>query len=119
MLGGGDAHTTNNRMELLAPIKGLQALTRPCVVDLYIDSTYVMFGFTKGWVAGWRSRAVDGVWLTASKQPVLNRDLWEELDDAVERHTVRWHRVKGHAGVELNERVDAEACRQRDLSAAR
>ena len=73
-----------------------------------------MFGFTKGWVAGWRSRAVDGVWLTAAKQPVPNQDLWEALAAAVERHTVRWHQVKGHSGIELNERVDVEACRQRD-----
>ena len=115
MLSGGEEHTTNNRMELLAPLMGLRALTRPCVVDLHIDSTYVMFGFTKGWVAGWRSRAVDGVWrLGSSKKPVVNQDLWEALAEAVERHTVRWHQVKGHAGVELNERVDVEAVVQRD-----
>jgi ribonuclease HI len=114
MVSGGEEHTTNNRMELLAPIRGLEALTRPCVVDLHIDSTYVMFGFTKRWIAGWRRRAVDGVWLTASKQPVVNQDLWEALEAAVGRHTVRWHQVKGHAGIELNERVDVEAVAQRD-----
>ena len=113
LLSGGEAHTTNNRMELLAPTMGLQALTRPAVVDLHIDSTYVMFGFTKGWIAGWRRRAVDGVWLTSTKKPVLNQDLWEALAEAVGRHTVRWHQVKGHAGVELNERVDVEAVAQR------
>jgi ribonuclease HI len=106
-------------MELLAPIMGLQALTRPCVVDLHVDSTYVMFGFTKGWIAGWRSRAVDGVWLTSSKKPVLNQDLWEALAEAVERHTVPWHQVKGHAGIELNERVDVQAVIQRDFFAER
>lgn len=114
MLSGGEDHTTNNRMELLAPIRGLRALTRPCVVDLHIDSTYVMFGFTKRWIAGWRSRAVDGVWLTSSKKPVLNQDLWEALAEQVGRHTVHWHQVKGHAGIELNERVDVEAVLQRD-----
>jgi ribonuclease HI len=82
MLSGGEGHTTNNRMELLAPIRGLEALTRPSVVDIYIDSTYVMFGFTKLWVAGWRSRAVDGVWRTSSRKPVRNQELWEELAKA-------------------------------------
>ena len=119
LLSGGEAHTTNNRMELLAPIEGLQALTRPCVVDLHIDSTYVMSGFTKGWIAGWRRRAVDGAWMTAAKKPVLNQDLWEALAEAVDRHTVRWHQVKGHSGVELNERVDVEAVVQRDRFARR
>ena len=120
MLSDGEYHTTNNRMELRAPIMGLQALTRPCVVDLHIDSTYVMFGFTKGWVAGWRSRAVDGVWrLSRSTKPVLNQGLWEALAEEVERHTVHWHQVPGHAGIELNERVDVEAVRQRDLFSRR
>jgi len=119
MISGGEDHTTNNRMELLAPVVGLQALTRPCVVDIHIDSTYVMFGFTKRWIAGWRSRAVDGVWLTSSKKPVLNQDLWEALAKAVERHTVRWYQVEGHTGVELNERVDVEAVVQRDLFSRR
>lgn len=115
MLSGGEDYTTNNRMELVAPTMGLQALTRPSVVDIHIDSTYVMFGFTKRWIAGWRSRALDGVWLTSSKKPVLNQDLWETLAKAVEHHSVRWHQVKGHAGIELNERVDVEAVVQRDL----
>lgn len=116
MLSGGEDQTTNNRMELLAPIMGLQALTRPCVVDIYIDSTYVMFGFTKGWIEGWRSRAVDGEWrLSSSNKPVLNQNLWEALVEAVERHTVHWHPVQGHSGVELNDRVDGEAVEQRDL----
>ncbi len=119
LLSGGEAHTTNNRMELLAPIRGLEALTRPCVVDVHIDSTYVMFGFTKQWIAGWRRRAVEGVWMTGAKKPVVNQDLWEALEAAVARHTVRWHQVKGHAGVELNERVDVEAVLQRDRFAGR
>lgn len=119
MLGGGEPHTTNNRMELLAPIRGLQALRRPCVVDLHIDSTYVMHGFTRRWIAGWRRRAVDGVWMTSAKKPVVNQDLWEELEEAVGRHEVRWHQVKGHAGVVLNERVDVEAVAQRDRFARR
>lgn len=118
MLGGGEAHTTNNRMELLAPLEGLTALTRPCVVDLHIDSTYVMHGFTRNWIAGWRRRAHDGVWMTAGKKPVANQDLWEALAEAVARHTVRWHQVRGHAGIALNERVDLEAVRQRDRFAA-
>jgi ribonuclease HI len=117
MLSGGEPHTTNNRMELLAPLNGLNALKRPSVVDLHIDSTYVMSGFTKNWIASWRQRAVEGVWMTAAKKPVLNQDLWEALAEAVGGHTVRWHKVKGHAGVELNERVDAEAVAQRDAFA--
>jgi ribonuclease HI len=120
MLSGGADHTTNNRMELLAPIRGLEALTRPSIVDIYIDSTYVMFGFTKLWVAGWRSRAVDGVWRTSSRKLVRNQELWEELAEAVERHTtVRWNQVPGHSGIELNDRVDVEAGVQRDLFSRR
>lgn len=117
MLSGGEDHSTNNRMELLAAMRGLQALTSPSVVDIYIDSTYVYLGFEKERrVEGWRSRAVDGVWRTSSKKPVLNQDLWEELAEAVGRHTaVGWYRVPGHSGIELNERVDVEAVVQRDF----
>ncbi|MEO8689105.1 MAG: ribonuclease HI [Solirubrobacteraceae bacterium] len=120
MLSGGEVGTTNNRMELLAPIKGLQALTRPSLVDIYIDSTYVMYGFTKDWVVNWRRLAVDGVWRTSSQKPVRNQELWVTLAEEVERHTfVDWHRVPGHSGIELNERVDVEAVVQRDLFSRR
>ena len=77
-------------------------------------STYVMFGFTKDLIVGWRSRAVDGVWLTSSKKPVLHQHLWQALAQAVERHTVRWYPVRSHTGIELNDRVDVEAVVQRD-----
>jgi ribonuclease HI len=101
-LWGGELATTNNRMELTAAIMALEALTRPCRVDLHTDSRYVMDGITK-WIAPWKSRG----WLTADKKPVKNDDLWKRLDAARARHQVKWHWVKGHAGHELNERADA------------
>ena len=112
-LSGGEAETTNNRMELTAAIKGLQALTQPCEVELYSDSKYVLDGITK-WIHGWQKRG----WINASKKPVLNADLWRELLDASKRHQVQWNWVKGHSGHPENERVDqlasdqAEAARQ-------
>ncbi|WP_034996198.1 ribonuclease HI [Beijerinckia mobilis] len=101
---GGEALTTNNRMELTAAIRALEALTRPCVVDLYTDSNYVRGGIT-GWLAGWKRNN----WRTADKKPVKNVELWQELDAAAARHDVTWHWVKGHAGDPLNERADALA----------
>lgn len=103
-LHGGEPETTNNRMELTAAIMALEALTRPCRVDLHTDSRYVMDGITK-WIVGWKSRG----WKTADKKPVKNEDLWRRLDEARARHQVKWHWVKGHAGHELNERADALA----------
>ena len=100
-LSGGEAETTNNRMELMAAIAALDALSRPCRVDLHTDSTYVMKGITE-WMAAWKARG----WKTAAKKPVLNKDLWERLDAAAARHDVRWHWVKGHSGVPENERAD-------------
>jgi ribonuclease HI len=100
-LCGGEPLTTNNRMELTAAIMALEALTRPCKIDLHTDSKYVMDGIT-GWIHGWKARG----WKTADKKPVKNDDLWKRLDVARTRHEVKWHWVKGHAGHELNERAD-------------
>ncbi len=105
-LCGGEAHTTNNRMELMAAIAALETLTRPCKVRLHTDSKYVLQGITE-WLPGWKQRG----WKTASKQPVKNDDLWRRLDDAVTRHHIEWVWVKGHAGHEGNERADALANR--------
>lgn len=100
-LFGGEAETTNNRMELTAVIRGLEALTRPSRVELHIDSSYVMNGMTK-WIHGWRRNG----WRTAGKQPVKNAELWRELEQLVEVHDVHWTWVKGHAGDPGNERAD-------------
>jgi ribonuclease HI len=100
-LRGGERLTTNNRMELTAAIKALEALNRPCRVDLHTDSKYVMDGITS-WIHGWKARG----WKTADKKPVKNDDLWKQLDAARARHEVKWHWVKGHAGHALNERAD-------------
>ncbi|PZU74263.1 MAG: ribonuclease HI [Brevundimonas sp.] len=105
-LWGGEANTTNNRMELMAAIMALEALKRPCKVELHTDSKYVMQGITE-WMRGWKARG----WLTADKKPVKNADLWQRLDAARARHEVRWRWVKGHAGHELNERADQLANR--------
>jgi ribonuclease HI len=104
-LSGGDPQTTNNRMELTAVLEGLRALTRPVDVVIHVDSSYVERAFTQGWLEAWRRNG----WRTAGKQPVKNRDLWEQLAAEVERHRVTWKRVKGHSGVEMNERADALA----------
>lgn len=100
-LSGNEAETTNNRMEMTAIIKGLSALTEPCQVELYSDSKYVLDGITK-WVDGWQKRG----WLTASKKPVRNADLWHKLIEVAGRHDVSWNWVKGHSGHPENERVD-------------
>ena len=103
-LKGGDLATTNNRMELMAAIQALEALTRDCKVELHTDSTYVMKGISE-WIHNWKRRG----WLTADKKPVKNDDLWKRLDTARLRHDVAWRWVKGHAGHELNERADTLA----------
>ena len=100
-LSGGEPDTTNNRMELMAAIQALETLTEGCGVDLYTDSQYVRQGITE-WMAGWVRRG----WKTAGGDPVKNRDLWERLKAATERHRVQWHWVKGHNGHPDNERVD-------------
>jgi ribonuclease HI len=100
-LHGGELNTTNNRMELTACIEALNALKKPCVVDLHTDSQYVMKGIT-GWLPGWRARG----WKTADKKPVKNVELWQALDAARNAHQVRWHWVKGHSGHPGNERAD-------------
>jgi ribonuclease HI len=105
-LWGGEAGTTNNRMELTAVIEALRALKRPCSVVLHVDSTYVMQGMSS-WIVGWKRNG----WRTASKQPVKNAELWRALDDEVSRHDVRWVWVKGHAGDPGNERADQLANR--------
>lgn len=103
-LSGGEAETTNNRMELMAAISGLETLSRPCAVALFTDSEYVMKGATQ-WIHGWKARG----WKTAAKQPVKNVDLWQRLDAALKPHTVTWTWVRGHDGHAENERCDALA----------
>ena len=103
-LFGGEAHTTNNRMELTAIIQGLAALNRPCAVVIYTDSQYVKNGMEK-WIHGWKKNG----WKTASKQPVKNEDLWQQLDRLAAQHQIQWQWVRGHAGHAENERADALA----------
>ncbi|MEO9463628.1 MAG: ribonuclease HI [Marinomonas sp.] len=100
-LSGGEADTTNNRMEMLAVIRAFEALIEPCTVDLYSDSKYVLDGMTK-WIHGWQKRG----WVNASKKPVRNADLWHELIEVSAKHEVNWNWVKGHSGNAENERVD-------------
>ena len=109
-LVGYEAATTNNRMELQAVVEGLRALTKPCRVLVHTDSAYVRNAVRKGWIDGWQRNG----WRNAAKKPVANRELWETLLEAMREHDVEWIPVKGHAGVELNERCDrlaVEACR--------
>jgi len=100
-LSGYDAATTNNRMELLAVIKGLEALTKPCSVTIKTDSSYVLDGYTK-WLPGWLRKS----WRTADNKPVKNEDLWRALHNSAARHTLTWQKVKGHSGEPDNERAD-------------
>ena len=100
-LSDGAFETTNNRMELMAAIESLNALKQPCQVDLYTDSQYVKGGIT-GWINGWKKNG----WKTSAKKPVKNVGLWQALDEAVKRHSINWHWVKGHAGHDENERAD-------------
>lgn len=100
-LSGGEAHTTNNRMELMAAISALEALDRPSTLTVITDSAYVKGGITE-WITGWKRRG----WKTSTRKPVKNEELWKRLDAAQARHTVRWEWVKGHAGHPENERAD-------------
>ena len=101
-LSGGEAQTTNNRMELTAVIAGLSALKEPCIVELYSDSKYVIDGLSKGWAASWQKNG----WKKADKKPALNPDLWEKLLELTTIHTLNYHWVKGHAENEKNNRCD-------------
>ena len=107
-MSGGEESTTNNRMELTAVIMGLRALKEPCVVELYSDSKYVIDGLQKGWAESWRKKG----WIKSDKKPALNPDLWGELLDLTEKHTLHYHWVKGHAENEKNNRCDQMAVAQ-------
>jgi ribonuclease HI len=113
-LWGGEAATTNNRMELTAAIEGLTALRRPCRVALYTDSQYLRKGILE-WLPAWKARG----WKTADRKPVKNEDLWRRLDELAARHEVEWHWVRGHSGHPENERADALANRGLDEHLAR
>ena len=108
-ISGGESPTTNNRMELVAAIRALTALKKPCRVALYTDSNYVRDGITK-WIFNWQRNN----WRTADKKPVKNAELWQELLAAAQPHRVEWHWVKGHSGHPENDRVDAIACAEAD-----
>lgn len=112
-LYGSEANTTNNRMELMAAIQGLEALKRPCHVALTTDSEYVRKGITQ-WMDNWKRNG----WKTASKKPVKNTELWQRLDAATHKHSVDWHWVKGHSGHPENERADQLANRGIDEQVA-
>lgn len=109
---GGERQTTNNRMELSAVIAGLEALTRPSVVDLYSDSQYVLNGL-KSWLKGWKAKG----WRTSTKAPVKNVDLWKRLDELMGGHEIRFHWVRGHSGHPENELCDEMAVAARDAAA--
>ena len=100
-MNGGEPETTNNRMELMAAIMAIEAVKRPCEIQLHTDSEYLRQGITT-WIHSWKARG----WKTADKKPVKNVDLWQRLERAIETHDVRWHWVKGHAGHVENERAD-------------
>lgn len=101
-ISGFEAHTTNNRMELTAPIRALMKLNTPCEVELYSDSSYLINAFTKGWLASWQKRC----WIKSDKKPVENQDLWQELLKLTAIHNVKWIKVRGHADNPLNNRCD-------------
>ncbi len=107
-LSGGEDHTTNNRMELTAVIRGLEALKEPCVVELYSDSKYVIDALEKGWAVGWQRRG----WVKSDKKPALNPDLWQRLLELTQKHQMRYHWVKGHAANPKNNRCDELAVNQ-------
>ena len=113
-LKGGEPLSTNNRMELMAAISALEALKKPCLVDMHTDSQYVRHGITK-YINNWKRNG----WRTAAKQPVKNQDLWERLEAARHLHTVRWHWIKGHSGHEINDRADALVHEAREEMKAR
>ena len=107
-MSGGEANTTNNRMELTAVIRGLEQLKEPCIVELYSDSKYVIDALQKGWAEGWKKRG----WIKSDKKPALNPDLWQRLLELTHLHTVNCHWVKGHAENEKNNRCDILAVSQ-------
>ena len=109
-LSGGEAQTTNNRMELTAVIEALRLLKEPCEVELYSDSKYVIDALSKGWAVSWRSKG----WVKSDKKPALNRDLWKTLLELTEKHELHYHWVKGHAENVHNNRCDALAVAERD-----
>ena len=113
-LKGAEASTTNNRMELTAVIRALEALKRPVQARVYTDSEYVRRGISE-WLEGWKARG----WRTADRQPVKNQDLWQRLDELASRHEIEWHWVPAHAGVPGNERVDRLANEAIDALQAR
>jgi len=101
-LSGGEAHTTNNRMEMMAVIQAVKAIKKPCVLKIHSDSALIINAMTKGWIESWQSKG----WKKADKKPVENQDLWMSLLDAIQSHDIEWIKVKGHAGIPDNERVD-------------
>lgn len=101
-LSGGDPQTTNNRMEMQAVIEALNALKKPCVAKIHSDSALIINAFTQGWIKNWQKRG----WRKSNKKPVENKELWQKMLQAMEPHEVVWVKVKGHAGIELNERAD-------------
>ena len=109
-LSGGEAMTTNNRMELMGVISALEALKEPCTVELWSDSRYVIDALEKGWAKGWRRKG----WIKADRKPALNADLWERLLDLGEKHELHYHWVRGHADNEYNNRCDALAVAARE-----
>jgi ribonuclease HI len=114
-LSGGDPQTTNNRMELMGLIEGLRALSRPSRVSVHTDSAYIERAIAEGWLRRWQANG----WKTSGRKDVANRDLWEALAELATRHELRMTRVKGHAGVDLNERVDRLAVAARDRAGGR
>lgn len=114
-LSGGEAHTTNNRMELMGVITGLEALKYPCKVIFQTDSKYVVDSVTKGWARSWKAKN----WIKSDKKPALNPDLWERLLALLDVHDVTFNWIKGHAGHEENERCDRLAVAQRDIYAGK
>ena len=114
-LSGGEAQTTNNRMELTGVIMALLALKESCIVELYSDSKYVIDALEKGWAWGWRKKG----WVKSDKKPALNPDLWETLLNLTMQHEMRYHWVKGHAQNEYNNRCDALAVSMRDYYAGK
>lgn len=101
-LSGGEAHTTNNRMEMMAVIQAIKAIKKPCRLKIHSDSALIINAMTKGWIESWQSKG----WKKADKKPVENQDLWMSLLDAIQSHDIEWIKVKGHAGIPDNERVD-------------
>lgn len=110
---GGEKSTTNNKMEMMAVIKGLEALKEPCEVEVYSDSAYIVNAIEQGWIESWKKNG----WRKADKKPVKNVDLWERLLELMDKHNVTFNKVKGHADDEYNNRCDRIAVRERDKNA--